>query len=142
MGHKIFHCIDICGGQARPRWTRHTLYPVGFSTSIVLHRCHRVLRKCHQFMDSSAYGLIELLLKYRKLTGSVNSLTSLYATSLSPFESILINIYIYIYITFCLYTFEGLSLIGSPRVDLGTKLISFSMDHMCLRATPLMPLAF
>ena len=46
------------------------------------------------------------------------------------------------YLTVCPHTFEGLSLIGSPVVDLGTKLVSFSMDYMCLRATPLLPFAF
>ena len=34
MGYKIFPCIDIHGGQARPCWTRqllHTLLPLSLS---------------------------------------------------------------------------------------------------------------
>ena len=100
MGCKIFPCIDIRGGQARLRWTRHRL----------LHSYRpldsfEVPRRLIQMSSGievrlAAYGIFTLVPPSTcvESTGSLEPSTSLYVNKFISFwEHPYLSIYLYIY---------------------------------------------
>ena len=45
MGYKIFPCTDIRGDQAKPRWTRWPLHPIGLLLPKGFHRLYGDVRR-------------------------------------------------------------------------------------------------